>query len=85
MEKISNLIMKCDICGLTSTCLCYQCFEYFCDSCYKFIHDKRLNSHHKKEKIDPYIPLDLKCREHPKVPNSLFCLDDKVKSIIINI
>ena len=81
MKKLSSLIKKCEICGLNSTCLCFQCIEYFCDSCFKFIHDKELNSGHKKEKIDPYAPIDLKCLEHPKSLNNLFCIDEKVKSI----
>ena len=81
MKKLSSLIKKCEICGLNSTCLCFQCIEYFCDSCFKFIHDKELNSGHKKENIDPYAPIDLKCLEHPKSLNNLFCIDEKVKSI----
>ncbi len=40
------------------------------------IHNKPKKSKHKKEEIDPYIPLDLKCPEHQKVPNNLFCLDE---------
>ena len=85
MEKNQSLIKKCSICGINSTCLCFQCFEYLCDSCFKFIHDKQQNSHHKKEKIDPFVPIDLKCPEHPKVSNNLFCIDEKVKSKYFNI
>ena len=33
----------------------------------------------KKEKIDPYIPIDLKCPQHPRVSNNLFCIDEKGK------
>ena len=85
MEKNLSLMKKCEICGENSTCLCFQCLEYFCESCFKLIHDKKLNSNHKKEKIDPFVPIDLKCEEHPKVPNNLFCIDEKVKPIYINI
>ena len=81
MERVSSLIKKCEICGLNSTCLCFQRIEYSCDSCFKFIHDKELNSGHKKEKIDPYFPMDLKCPEHKKIPYNLFCIDEKVKLI----
>ena len=76
MEKNKN-IKECDICGVDSTCLCFNCIQYFCESCYKYIHDKQKNSNHKKESIDPYVPIDLKCPEHPIIPITLFCLDEK--------
>ena len=41
------------------------------------VHSKPKKSKHKKEEIDPYNPLDLKCPEHQKVPYNLFCLDEK--------
>ena len=34
----------------------------------------------KEEEIDPFISIDIKCQEHPKIPMNLFCL--KEKSII---
>ena len=77
MEKNKKEIKECDICGANTTCLCYQCKQYYCDSCFKMIHDKPKNSQHKKESIDPYVPLDLKCPEHPESPLNLFCLDEK--------
>ena len=70
---------NCDICGANANCLCFNCINYFCDSCFKLIHDKQKNSNHKKEKIDPYIPIELKCKEHPKIPLNLFCIDEKGK------
>ena len=70
---------NCDICGENANCLCFNCINYFCDSCFKLIHDKQKNSNHKKEKIDPYIPIELKCKEHPKIPLNLFCIDEKGK------
>ena len=27
--------------------------------------------------IDFFVPLDVKCLEHPKVINNLFCVNDK--------
>ena len=78
MEKKIKLIKECEICGANATCLCYRCKEYFCDSCFKMNHDK-LKSNHKKEKIDIYIPIELKCQEHPDVPLNLFCIDEKGK------
>ena len=51
----------------------------FCDSCFKLIHDKQINSQHIKEKINKYIDIDMKCLDHPKVPINLFCVDEKGK------
>ncbi len=42
----------CNICENDATCLCFDCMNYFCDSCYKLIHDKK-KKEHKKEKADP--------------------------------
>ena len=74
-NKISN-IKYCEYCETYSSCLCFDCLEYYCEDCFKMIHNKPKKSKHKKEEIDPYIPLDLKCPEHQKVPNNLFCLDE---------
>ena len=54
-------------------------FNYFCESCYKFIHDKKENSNHKKEKIDYYVPIDTRCLVHPKNSLNLFCIDENGK------
>jgi len=77
MEKSKNKIKECDICGTNATCLCFKCILYFCDSCYKLIHDKQKNANHKKELLDPYMPIDLKCPDHPIIPITLFCLNEK--------
>ena len=76
MEK-SKLIKYCEFCGTNATCLCFECLEYFCESCFKLIHEKQLKSQHKKEAIDPYVPIDLKCPDHPNIANNLFCLEEK--------
>ena len=83
MEKKSKLIKECETCELNASCLCYICKEYFCDSCFKWIHDKKKKSNHKKEKIDVYVPIDLKCQDHPDIPLNLFCVDEKGKYLII--
>ena len=70
----------CYICELNATCLCFICQNYFCDKCFKCIHDLMKNKEHKKELIDPYISFDLKCNVHPDQINSLFCLEDKGKT-----
>ena len=43
------------------------------------IHDKQVNAEHKKEEIDLYVPIDLKCSEHPTIPNNIFCLEENGK------
>ena len=37
------------------------------------------NDNHKKETIDAFVPIDLKCPNHPKIPLNLFCLDEMGK------
>ena len=82
MENNSSLIKKCEVCEIDATCLCFECLNYFCESCFKLIHDKK-KIKHKKEKIDPFVPIDIKCSEHPRGIMDLFCLDDKGKNIYI--
>ena len=53
----------------------------FCEACFKLIHDKK-KTQHKKEKIDPFIPVDIKCPEHPRIVMDLFCSDEKGKIYI---
>ena len=49
---------------------------YLCDSCFKFIHNKNINMKHKTEKIDCFVPFDLRCENHPKDRINLFCLKE---------
>ena len=79
MEEKQKNYKVCDLCKLQATLFCMDCLNinYFCDSCYKFVHDKKENNNHKKEKIDLYIPIDTKCPNHPNVPLNLFCIDEK--------
>ena len=79
MENKEKLLKYCEYCGDNAISLCFECLEYFCDSCYKLIHEKKLKSGHKKENIDLYVPIDLKCPDHPKNANNLFCLEEKGK------
>ena len=32
---------------------------------------------HEKQSIDVFVPIDIKCPEHPSVPLNLFCTDEK--------
>ncbi len=76
MEGNPIRIKKCEICNANATNICFQCYSYFCESCFKFIHDKENNVYHIKEKIDYFVPIELKCHNHPKIIN-LFCLNEK--------
>ena len=46
--------------------LCFQCFSYYCDSCFKCVHEKGKNNEHKKGKIDYFVPIDIWCQVHKK-------------------
>ena len=70
---------KCELCGVDAISLCFQCNMYLCDSCFKLIHEKKLKSQHRKEKIDNYISIDIKCPTHPEERLSLFCSNEKGK------
>jgi len=55
MEKENN--KNCEICELNATCLCFKCNFYFCEKCYKLVHDLKKSQEHKKELIDSFISL----------------------------
>jgi len=76
MELTSNKIKECDICKEPATTICYKCNSYFCGNCFKYVHNKPVNREYKKENIDPFIPIDIKCKIH-NFPINLFCIDDK--------
>ena len=69
--------MKCEICEENAENLCLLCNSYLCEGCFKFIHQKNKNNQHKKEKIDPYVPIITKCSIHPNNPVNLFCTNEK--------
>ena len=76
MEAKSN-IKKCDICKDNAISLCLKCMFYYCESCFKIAHSKGETQSHKKEKIDFYSPLDVRCPSHILSPMNLFCVDDR--------
>ena len=76
---MSKNIKECEVCKKQATNICYECFIYFCDSCYKIAHENFQNNKHKNSKIDYYIPIDTKCKIHPKNVINLFCIDEKGK------
>ena len=75
MNQSKSKIKKCEICNSDPNSLCYQCISYFCEKRFKFVHDNQNNSQHKKEEIDPFVPIDTKCPDHSKIPVNLFCVD----------
>ena len=76
---MSNILKKCEICNSDANCLCFKCNNYYCQNCYKMIHDLKKDPNHKKESIDPFVPIDLKCPEHPEHPMFFFIIDKKGK------
>ena len=73
---MAETIKKYDLCHEKADNICLKCNFYFCDSCYNYVHNKPANSDHKKESIDPFLPIDTKCPIH-NFPLNLFCIDEK--------
>ena len=46
MDKKVNNEKLCEICGEAAKSLCLSCLSYYCDACYKFVHDKKKNVGH---------------------------------------
>ena len=80
MEVTQKNLKQCEMCkDEEAIALCLDCYNYFCEACYKCVHDRKKNSNHKKEKIDLFVPIDTICPEHKKCPMNLFCIDEKGK------
>ena len=75
--EIKSTIKKCDYCKREANSLCYECLFYFCDSCFNIAHNIEENKSHKKEKVDYFVPIDLRCPKHKYSPMNLFCSDEK--------
>ena len=76
-------IKECEFCEKDANCLCFKCNCYFCDNCFKYIHDLKKYKEHKKENLDVFVPIELKCPKHPLNLNNLFCINDKGKNSLI--
>ncbi len=81
MEKVEKQFKECEICYSKASCLCFECNNYYCERCYKLMHEVKNDPKHKKEIIDPFIPIELKCSIHKQNPLNLFCLNEKGKFI----
>ena len=68
---------ECDFCSKEANSLCFECILYFCDEHFKMSHSSEKNKNHKQELIDLYLPLNLKCQNHPKIPFNYFCIEKK--------
>ena len=80
--EIQRKFIQCEICkDEEAKVICHDCHFYFCEICFKFVHDRKKNKDHKKEKIDLFIPIETKCPEHEGSPMNLFCVDEKGKYI----
>ena len=82
MKRNQKNYKLCELCDIEATCLCLKCYIYYCDACFKYIHDKKKGNDHKKEKIDYFAPIDTKCPEHEGIRINLFCVDEMGKNII---
>ena len=69
--------IKCGICKELGSNICLECMNYYCESCFKYVHDKKENSNHLKEKIDYFAPINVTCPLHQKYPLDYFCIDEK--------
>jgi len=83
--EVQKNIKQCEICKVKEAItLCLDCYSYFCEVCYKCVHDFKQNSNHRKEKIDLFVPIDTTCSDHEKSPMNLFCIDEKGKIYYYN-
>jgi len=85
VENLTKL-KKCNLCNSDSFWICFQCKKYYCDKCWKIIHEIKKEKAHEKTKINPYLSLDFFCSNHQEYPLELFCLNDKGNfNFIINL
>lgn len=83
MEKIYK---QCGVCKSPVKYICFDCSNnFYCESCFNMIHNKKENFLHPKFEIDYFIQAKNLCQEHPTIPLNLFCLTEngKIKYYII--
>ena len=71
---------ECEFCEKDANYLCFKCNQYFCDNCFKIIHNFPKYKGHKQDIIDAFVPIDLKFQKHPTNINNLFCTKEKGKN-----
>ena len=72
----NKIIKLCEMCGEKANYICFKCVMYICDSCDKIVHNLKISRQHKKEKLDYFVPMDIKCPDHPNDRINLFCTDE---------
>ena len=78
--EVQKNVKQCEMCkAKEAVTLCLDCYSYFCEACYKCVHDIKQNINHKKEKIDLFVPIDTMCPDHKRIAINLFCIDEKGK------
>ena len=80
MEYKSKRIKTCEICREEANIICFNCTNYYCDSCSKFIHEKKINQNHIKDKINIFQLLNIICETHQK-KLEYFCIEENSKKI----
>ena len=78
-EKIKAY--KCELCKEKANNICFEGCLYLCQSCFKFLHQKKAILEHKMVEIDPYVSIDIKCSNHPNNKINIFCINEKSKNI----
>ena len=82
MEKIYK---QCGICKSPANFICFDCStNFYCEKCFKTIHNKTNNLFHPKFEIDYFIQAKTLCQEHPTIPLNLFCLTENGNYILYN-
>ena len=83
MEEEKKNYKFCELCKIEATSLCLDCYRYYCEECFKYIHNKKANINHKKDKVDCFISMDINCPLHEKNALNLFCIEEKGKYNIL--
>ena len=86
MDGEKKIILKeCELCNTYASCLCFECKSYYCNKCYEIIHSIKKSPIHKKEDIDAFVQIDLKCQKIPKDESTFFVWMKKISQKLCNI
>ena len=67
----------CISCEEDATIVCFDCKNYYCESCFSFFHKKAKNKNHKRAEISSVLPIEINCLKHQGYQIISFCLTDK--------
>ena len=82
MEDNKEICKTCDMCGEEPNIICFDCLSYYCNSCSNFIHGKKINEGHIRDKINSLPLIGIKCEIHKNKKLEYFCLDENSKYFI---